>query len=79
MPRKPKAKREEIKVTYRLTPDVKNAVVGTAEVSSRSENLQAEYLLKLGLLSFSGIDVTQLNQQQVSEKFAEIYGETDSE
>lgn len=45
----PRKKREEIKATYRLAPEVKKQVEDSAEEDGRSENLQAEYLLKLGL------------------------------
>lgn len=75
MPRKPKPKREEIKVNYRLAPDVKNGVAATAEIAGRSENLQAEYLLKLGLLSVKGVDTTKMNDEEVITHFNKFYGE----
>lgn len=73
MPRKPKGKRDEIKVTYRLAPAVKNGIITTAEITKRSENLHAEYLLMLGLLAIAGIDTTKLTPQEVDSKFTEIY------
>ncbi len=75
MPRKPKPKREEIKVNYRLAPDVKNGVANTADIAGRSENLQAEYLLKLGLLAVKGIDTTKMNDEEILNRFMQIYGE----
>lgn len=74
MPRKPKPKREEIKVNYRLAPDVKNGVSSTAEIAARSENLQAEYLLKIGLLSVKGVDVTKLGDEEIVNQFNRLYG-----
>ena len=69
-----KQKREEIKVTYRVVPDVKSAILRTSEGANRSENLQAEYLIKLGLLAIAGIDTTKMTAGQITDKFAEIYG-----
>lgn len=74
MPRKPKPKREEIKVNYRLAPDVKNGVAVTAEIAGRSENLQAEHLLKLGLLAVKGIDATKITDEEINIQFNKIYG-----
>lgn len=74
MPRKPKTKREEIKVNYRLAPEVKNGVANTAEIAGRSENLQAEHLLRLGLLAVKGIDTTKMNDEQILNQFMQIYG-----
>lgn len=74
MPRKPKPKREEIKVNYRLDPVVKNGVYTTSEMSGRSENLQAEYLLKVGLLAIKKIDTSNLTDAEINEKLVSIYG-----
>jgi len=45
----PRKKREEVKISYRFAPEVKAQIEEAAEEDGRSENLQAEYLLKLGL------------------------------
>ena len=71
--RKAKQKRDEIKVTYRVVPDVKNAILRTSEDANRSENLQAEYLIKLGLLAIAGIDTTKLTSGQITDKFDTLY------
>ena len=71
--RKAKQKRDEIKVTYRVVPDVKNAILRTSEDANRSENLQAEYLIKLGLLAIAGIDTTKLTSGQITDKFDALY------
>ena len=76
---KPKRKREEVRTNYRLAPDVKNAVESTAEIASRSENLHAEYLLKLGLIVLAGVNPTRMTHQQVSDQFNELYGNKDVE
>ncbi len=73
MSKKPKSKREEIKVNYRLVPEVKNGVFTTAELSGRSENLQAEYLLKLGLLVIKGINPTAMNPDEINTHFHKLY------
>lgn len=78
MPRKPKPKREEIKVNYRLAPDVKNGVFITSEVSGRSENLQAEYLLKIGLLALKNKYLTTMNDEEINKTFIDIYGESEN-
>lgn len=78
MPRKPKPKREEIKVNYRLAPDVKNGVASTAEIAARSENLQAEYLLKIGLLVVKGIDATKMGDEEIVNQFNKFYGSEES-
>ncbi|NJM20817.1 MAG: hypothetical protein HC874_24980 [Richelia sp. SL_2_1] len=71
MPRKPK---KIAKATYRLDEKVKNGVNTTAEMQGRSENMQAEYLLKLGLLANSGINTSTMNALEVVNKFDEIFG-----
>ncbi len=78
MPRKPKPKREEIKVNYRLIPSVKNNVALSAEKAGRSENLQAEYLMKIGLLFTAGVDISKMNDGEILNKFIEIFGEDES-
>jgi|GEM_PF-1134381 len=45
----PRKKREEVKTNYRLAPEVKAQIAETAEEDGRSENLQAEHLIRLGL------------------------------
>lgn len=74
MPRKPKPRREEIKVNYRLAPEVKNGVFTASEISGRSENLQAEYLLKVGLLAIKNIDISKMTDEEINVKFSSIYG-----
>lgn len=71
MSRKPK---KIAKATYRLDEKVKNGINTTAEMQGRSENMQAEYLLKLGLLANSGVDTTKLNALEVVNKFDEVFG-----
>lgn len=73
MIRKPKTKRNEIKVNYRLAPDVKNGVARTAEIARRSENLHAEYLLRLGLLVIKGVDATKLTDEEIFKEFSKLY------
>jgi hypothetical protein len=77
MPRKPKPKRDEIKVSYRLAPEVKTALAESAETSGRSENLQVEYLLKVALLSLKNIDVSKMNDAQINLRFDSLYGGKD--
>lgn len=76
MPRKSRG-REEAKVTYRLLSTVKDGIVRTAQLSGRSENLQAEHLLKLGLLAISGVDPTRFTPQEIEDRFNELYGEAE--
>lgn len=73
MIRKPKAKRNEIKVNYRLAPEVKSGVARTAEIARRSENLHAEYLLRLGLLVIKGVDATKLTDEEIFKEFSKLY------
>ena len=74
MVRKPKAKREEIKVNYRLVPEVKSNIAASAEIAGRSENLHAEYLLRLGLLANKGIDASKLTDDEMLKKFSQVFG-----
>ncbi|WP_026082272.1 hypothetical protein [Mastigocladopsis repens] len=74
MPRKSRG-REETKATYRLLSSVKDGIVRTAQLAGRSENLQAEHLLKLGLLAIAGIDPTRFTPQEIEEAFNNLYGE----
>ena len=75
--RKPKAKREMIKTAYRLLPAIKYGVSRTSDVAHRSENAQVEYLLKLGLLAIAGIEPTKLTAGQITDKFDELYGNSE--
>ncbi|HEY9894756.1 MAG TPA: hypothetical protein V6D34_04975 [Candidatus Sericytochromatia bacterium] len=45
----PRKKRDEVRTNYRLEPDVKKQITDTADEDGRSENMQAEYLIRLGL------------------------------
>ena len=74
MPRKKKP-RDEVKATYRLDRVVKNGVSYTADVAGRSENLQAEYLLKVGLLIVTGINPSGLTQEDINAKIEDLFGE----
>lgn len=76
--RKPKPRRTEVRATYRFAPDVKNGITKTSETANRSENLQAEYLIKLGLLAVAGIDTTKLTIGQITDKFDELYGDSEA-
>lgn len=62
------------KATYRFSDTVKRAVVTLAQIDGRSENLQVEYLIKLGSLAHSGIDIAKLSHREVTEKFEELFG-----
>ncbi|MFL9458383.1 hypothetical protein AB0756_39690 [Tolypothrix campylonemoides VB511288_2] len=77
MPR-PKKQREEVQTTFRVDPVVKRAIEQTAEIATRSVNNHIEYLLKLGLLAFAGIDPNSLSQAQIAAKFEEIYGDKEN-
>lgn len=74
MPRKKKT-RDEVKTTYRLDRVVKNGVSYTADVAGRSENLQAEYLLKIGLLVVTGIDPLGMTQEDINTRIEELFSE----
>ncbi len=69
-----KIKREEIRSTYRFQPEVKKAIEKTSEIANRSENLQAEYLIRLGLLVIAGEEPAKMTEQQIMESFNKIYG-----
>jgi len=44
-----KKRRETVTVTYRLSPETKELISKAASEDTRSENLEAEFLLKLGI------------------------------
>ncbi|MBD2509001.1 hypothetical protein H6G91_17190 [Nostoc muscorum FACHB-395] len=72
MPRNKREKREEWKVNYRLAPNVKLAVSKSADIAGRSENLQAEYLLKIGYLHTRGVNTYGMSDLQIVEKFEDV-------
>ncbi|MHC5930829.1 GIY-YIG nuclease family protein [Nostoc sp.] len=65
-------KRPERKVNYRLDPRVKEAVSQTGRVAGRSENLQAEYFLKVGYLHDLGLNIFGLTEKQIIQKFEDV-------
>uniref|UniRef100_A0A0C1QR14 Uncharacterized protein n=1 Tax=Tolypothrix bouteillei VB521301 TaxID=1479485 RepID=A0A0C1QR14_9CYAN len=75
---RPRKQREEVQTTFRVDPVVKRAIEQTAEVATRSVNNHIEYLIKLGLLAFAGIDPNSLSQAQIAAKFEEIYGDKEN-
>ena len=62
-------------ITYRLAPTVKAAISESAEKHSRSENQQAEFLLKVGYLHTSGVNINGLSDREIIEKFDELTSE----
>jgi|GEM_PF-2861895 len=70
--RKPRAKRIATSVTYRIAPTVKDCVTISADKYGRSDNQQAEYLLKLGYMHTIGINISSLSEREILEKFDEI-------
>lgn len=73
--RKARIKRGATPVTFRISPFVKAAVAESAEKYGRSENLQAEFLLKVGYLYTSGINISEMSDREIIEKFDEITNE----
>lgn len=69
--RKPRPKRGASAITYRLMPSVKEAVKESASRYGRSDNQQAEYLLKIGYLHTLGIDLKNLNDAEILARFDE--------
>ena len=74
--RKPRAKKSSISVNYRLTPNVVYAVKESANVHSRSDNLQSEYLLRIGYLHTRGVNVYALSDAEIFAKFEELAPDT---
>jgi hypothetical protein len=75
-PRKPRAKRNATAITFRLSPAVKAAISESAEKYSRSDNQQAEFLLKVGYLYTSGVAIGEMSDREIIEKFEEITSES---
>lgn len=73
--RKPRVKRNATAVTFRLSPLVKAAISVSAEKYSRSENQQAEFLLKVGYIQTSGISTDKMSDGEIIEKFDELASE----
>ena len=67
--RKSKGRKPVTPVTYRLTPSVKLAVAKVSELTGRSENQQAEQMLKAGYLNANGINVYGMSDIQIAERF----------
>ena len=61
--------RGAVPITYRLMPKVISAVKYIAEKSNRSDNQQAEILIKVGFLQVLGIDISGLNELDILRKF----------
>ena len=78
MPRKKKT-RDEVKATYRLDRVVKNGVSYTADVAGRSENLQAEYLLKVGLLMVTGINPSGLTPEDINARIEDLFDKVEDD
>ena len=72
MPRKRRL-RDEVKATYRFDRTVKDGIAYTAEVAGRSENLQTEYLVKLGLLLVSGMNPKEMTQQEINSNIEDLF------
>jgi hypothetical protein len=75
--RKTRAKRSATAVTFRLSPSVKTAISESAEKYSRSDNQQAEFLLKVGYLYTSGINLSDMSDREIIEKFDELTAESE--
>lgn len=73
--RKPRAKRDVVSTTYRFTRDVKDAVAESAEKNNRSENQQAEFLIKVGYLHTFGIDLNNISDRDVIDQFDKLMSE----
>lgn len=70
--RRPRGKRDITPITYRLTPSVKNCVAEIADLIGRSENLQAEFFIKVGYLYSQGVNTYGMSETQIAQKFDEI-------
>lgn len=73
--RKPRARRSSVAITYRLSPSVKKVVSESASKYGRSDNQQAEYLLKIGYLHTLGTDMRAMSDREIIEKFDEVTAE----
>ena len=70
--RKPRPKRGAIAITYRLMPAVKQAVAESAVKYGRSDNQQAEFLLKIGYLHTLGTKISNMSDAEILNKFDEL-------
>jgi hypothetical protein len=77
--RKPRAKRDTVPVTYRVMPAVKEAVTYSASKYGRSDNQQAEFLLKIGYLYTLGIKIDGVSDIEILDKFNDCIKELANE
>jgi hypothetical protein len=70
--RKPRPKRGATAITYRLIPAVKQAVAESAVRYGRSDNQQAEFLLKIGYLHTLGTKISDMSDAEILNKFDEV-------
>ena len=70
--RKPRPKRGATAITYRLMPTVKQAVAESAVRYGRSDNQQAEFLLKVGYLHTLGTKISDMSDAEILSKFDEV-------
>jgi hypothetical protein len=70
--RKPRPKRDATAITYRLIPAVKQAVAESAVRYGRSDNQQAEFLLKVGYLHTLGTKISEMSDAEILNKFDEV-------
>jgi hypothetical protein len=73
--RKPRAKRSATAVTFRISPLVKSAIAESATKYGRSDNQQAEFLLKVGYLYATGVNIGDMSDREILEKFDEMTAE----